>query len=123
MVNENLAISLAEFRGALSRTVGAASDESAAGRTLLNEQLFTLDRLFHALGQAALSASEPGHKCELMRLAFKAQAQSVATSRALQDLQPQRVRGYSAEVIEKMTDEELARVAGIGWEEAYELDG
>jgi len=36
MVNENLAISLAEFRGALSRTAGAARDEPAAGRSLLN---------------------------------------------------------------------------------------
>lgn len=81
-------------------------------RSTLEAQAYTLDRLFRLLGSRATSSRNPAEGAVLLRLGLRAQAQCVVTAKAVAELPEARLR-VRAEELARLSDEELAAIAGM----------
>lgn len=79
--------------------------------TMLEAQARTLDKLFHYVGQRAITSPDVVANTRLLRIALRAQAQCVLTARAIGELRGDTVRRQVD--FENIGDAELAKIAGM----------
>lgn len=81
-------------------------------RATLEAQAYTLDHLFRLLGSRATRSRNASEAAVLLRLGLRAQAQCVLTAKAVAEL-PGAAPKARAEELARLSDEQLAAIAGV----------